>query len=426
MNWRVPANARALVLVLGACAAGISCSDFLEVEDPSRFTDDALNNPLALAAVANGVEADLLQQVDDYGWQFGHMSDELTHTGTWNPDADIDKGRSPSVLGGGGGFQSNLLSRRTAAQKAQERFLTVMGDTANRTSLMARVVAVEAWSNLYMGMYNCESPKEPLGQIVPSTEMFKLSIPLFTKAADIARTAKSTVHEQWAIAGRARAKLYAGDLDGALTDARLVPSSFVYSAKFNSTTASNTLVSFAHRSRLKAAGLDRHHWAKVDTIAGFVRDPYTGENDRRLPITHQPNERGADGVTQYYNQEKYKDLGADVTQVSGWEMRLIEAEVHMRKGNLAEAMNLINAVRANAGLSAVTATTAAKVQEHLLWERFAQFYLEGMRMYDLHRFNLVASVLGTDRPTQYPLDGSEITLNPNTNGSLEGRCFPKS
>jgi hypothetical protein len=301
-----------------------------------------------------------------------------------------------------------------------------MGDSANRTLLMARVIAVEAWANLYMGMYNCESPNAPLGEIVPAVEMFRLAVPLFTEAAGIAKAAGSTTHEQWAIAGRARAKLFSGDLDGALADAQLIPDDFEYAAKFSATNSSNQLVSFAHRSRLKAAGLDTHHWSSVDTIAGFLRDPYTQQNDPRLPITHLSNERGADGVTQYYNQEKYKDLSDDVTQVSGWEMRLIEAEVHMQQGNLAQAMTLINAVRANAALDPVTATDAAKVQEHLLWERFAQFYLEGMRMYDLHRFDLVRTVLGPDRPTQYPLDGTEITLNPNTSGSLEGRCFPKS
>jgi hypothetical protein len=427
MIWnRLDRKARTgLALVLGGLTV-IACSDFLSIEDPSRFTDEALDTPLALNAVANGVEADLLQQVDDFGWTFGHMSDELIHTGTWNPDADVDKGRSPSVLGGSGGFQSNLLARRTAAQNAQLRFVKVLGDSANRTVLMARVVAIEAWANLYMGMFNCESPKEPNGAIVPALEMLKLSIPLFTKAADIAKIANSQTHERWAIAGRARAKLFSGDLDGALADAALIPDNFVYSAKFSATNAGNTLVSFAYRARLKAAGLDVHHRAKVDTIAGFVRDPYTGQNDRRLNITHQPNERGADGVTQYYNQEKFKNLEDDIVQVSGWEMRLIEAEAYMRKSNLPQAMIQINKVRANAGLDAVTATTAAKVQEHLLWERFAQMFLEGMRMYDLHRFNLVGTVLGAGRPTQYPLDGSEITLNPNTLGSLEGRCFPKS
>ena len=426
MNWSLTVRKARLVLalVMGVAAIG-ACSDFLSVEDPSRFTDEALDTPLALAAVVNGVEADLLQQVDDYGWTFGHMSDELIHTGTWNPDADIDKGRSPSTLGGTGGFQGNLLARRTASQKAQERITKVLGDTAQRTLLMARAIAVEGWANLYMGMYNCEGPKEPNGQIVPALELLKLSIPLFTKAADIAKTANSVNHERWAIAGRARAKLFSGDLDGALADAMLVPDAFVYAAKYNAQT-SNTLVQFASRARLKAAGLDNQHRAKVDTIAGFVRDPYTGQHDRRLPITHQPNERGADGVTQYYNQEKYKNLEDDVVQVSGWEMRLIEAEVHLKKNNLTQAMVLINRVRANAGLNAVTATDAAKVQEHLLWERFAQMFLEGMRMYDLHRFNLARTVLGPDRPTQYPMDGSEITLNPNTLGNLSGRCFPKS
>jgi hypothetical protein len=94
-------------------------------------------------------------------------------------------------------------------------------------------------------------------------------------------------------------------------------------------------------------------------------------------------------------------------------------------------MTLINRVRANAQLNAVTATDPAKVQEHLLWERFSQLFLEGHRLYDLHRYNLARTVLGTSQatdglwPTQYPLDGSEITLNPNTKGSLEGRCFSR-
>jgi hypothetical protein len=429
MNWSFKARIpRAGLAVVACVAVTVSCDDFLEVQDPSRFTDESLNTPLALAAVANGVEAELLQSIDDFGWRFGQMSDELIHTGTWNPDADRDKGRDPAQVGlpGTGGYQSDLLFRRTSAQKARERFLNVMGDSANRTLLMARVIAVEAWANVYLGMYNCESPKAPLGEIVPSVEMFKLAIPLFTEAANIAKTAGSTNHERWAIAGQARAKLFSADYAGALADAQLIPSSFVYTAKFSATNASNTLVSFAHRSRLKAAGLDTLHWSKVDTIAGFVRDPYTGQHDRRLPITHQPNERGADGVTQYYNQEKFDAVDDDIVQVSGWEMRLIEAEAHLQQGNLAQAMTLINAVRANAGLDPVVATDAAKVKEHLIWERFAQFFLEGMRFYDLHRFNLHGAVLGTGRPTQYPLDPNEITLNPNTNGRLEGRCFPKS
>jgi hypothetical protein len=422
---------RASVVLPLSILATSACSDFLSVQDPGRFTDESLNTPLALVAVANGVQADLVQQADNFGSTFGLISDEFMHTGTWQGDFDLDAGKSPSTLGGTGGFQGNLLAVRTASQNAQERFTKVMGDTANRSVLMARVVAVEAWANLYMGMYNCESPNGPNGDIVSDIDMLKLSIPLFTKAADIARTANNQEFERWAIAGRARAKLFSGDFDGALADAALVPDNFVFTAKFDATNSSHTIASLSYRTRLKAAGLDRRHWAKVDTVAGFIRDPYTNQNDRRLAITHLPQERGADGVTQYYNQEKFNDVDDDAVLTSGWEMRLIEAEANMKKGSLGPAMTLINRVRANAQLNAVTATDPAKVQEHLLWERFSQMYLEGHRLYDLHRFNLVRTVLGTSQatdglwPTQYPLDGGEINLNPNTKGSLTGRCFPR-
>jgi hypothetical protein len=426
MNWTKNARRGAGVAMALAFVAMPACSDFLDVQDPGRFTDEALNTPIALAAVANGVEGELLATVDNFGSTFGLMSDEFMHTGTWQGDHDLNSGRSPSTLGGTGGFQGGLLARRLAAQKAQERFLKVMPDSANRTVLMARMVGVEAWSNLYMGMYNCESPKGPEGEIVSDMEMFKLSIPLFNRAADIAKSANNAKYENWAIAGRARAKLFSGDLAGALADAQRIPDSYAFLAGFSATNSSNTLAALSYRTRLKAAGLDDRHWSKVDTIAGFVKDPYTGQLDKRLAITHGPNEKGADGVTQYYNQEKYNDLEDDMVMVSGWEMRLIEAEVYMKQGNLVKAMELINKVRANAGLSAVTATTAEKVQEHLLWERFAQMFLEGMRMYDLHRFKLATAVLGANRPTQYPLDGSEITLNPHVQGKLDGRCFPKS
>jgi hypothetical protein len=422
-------RARAGLAVVACVVATSSCEDFLEVEDPSRFRDEDLDTPLGLQAVVNGVEADLLQQVDNNGWTFGQMSDELIHTGTWNPDADIDRGRSPSQLGGSGGPQSNLLQRRTAAQKAQERLLRVMGESANTSLHMARVVNVEAWANVYMGMFNCESPKAPLDSIVSSVKMFALAVPVFDRAETVAKAAGSVPQQRWAIGGRARAKLFAGDYAGALQDAQQLPSDFAYTAKFDNTYSSNTLVSFAHRSRLKAAGLDSRHFTQVNATSGdtlFIRDPYTQELDPRLKFSRLPGETGADNSTTYYNQEKFDDVADDINVVSGWEMRLIEAEVHWRQGNLAQAVTLINQVRAHAGLSPVVATDSAKVQEHLLWERFAQFYLEGMRMYDLHRFGLVRAVLGADRPTQYPLDGSEITLNPYSAGSFTGRCFPKS
>lgn len=100
-------------------------------------------------------------------------------------------------------------------------------------------------------------------------------------------------------------------------------------------------------------------------------DPWTGEPDARVKVSDPPNEKGAGG-TQYYNQDKYVNREGDVPTTHGMEMRLIEAEIHMKKGNLTAAMERINYVRSKAGLGPVTATTADDVQKKLLHERFAQ------------------------------------------------------
>jgi hypothetical protein len=421
---------RTAVLTVLSLAGFVACSDFLDVSDPGRYTDDALNTPLALTAVANGVEGDVLGDLDNLAYAFGEMSDEYMATGTWNPDFDVDQGRTPTITNNGTGqTQTSFLNNRTAAQKAQERFKTVMGDSADRSLLMSRVVAMEAWSNLFLGMYNCESPVGPDGEIVNDIEMYKLSIPLFTKAAAIAKAANNVVYERLAVAGRARANLFAGNLDAALADAQTIPDSYVFSGKYSNAGGApqNYVASVSYRTRLKAAGLDQRHWSKVDTIAGFMRDPYGGGLDRRMPFTHPANDRGADGVTQHYNQEKYKDTADDIPLTHGKEMRLIEAEVYMKKGDLVKAMERINYTRNLGGMPPVTGmTTAAQVQEVLLWERFVNLYLEGQRMNDLHRFNLVRSVLGPNRPTKFPLTTSEIQLNTHVNGSLQGRCLPMS
>lgn len=423
MSWILNTSRRVAGLAVALSVLGTAaCSDFLEVEDPGRFTDDALNTPLALNAVANGVEGDLWGVYDDFSTFSGLMSDELQHTGTWAQWEDMDQGLLRAAVGTDNGVFNSIVNRRTAALNAVTRFNSVMGDTASRSLLMARVVTMQGWIELLLGQHACEGPKEAFGEIIPDTELWAQAIPFLTQGADIARKAGSTDYERLAVAGRARAKLFTGDLAGALTDAQTIPDSYAYFAKFSETGTSNSITSFAHYSRLKAGGLDPIQQSKVDTVANAMRDPFTNELDNRLPFTRRAN--GADGVRKFYNQEKYTTLADDVRMTSGWEMRLIEAEVYMKQNNLVQAVTQINKVRAHAGLTphATTGLTAAQVQNYLLWERFAEMYLEGHRLNDLSRFNLVGSVLGTGRATKFPMSTNEISLNPHVNGNAAGRC----
>ena len=423
MSWILNTSRRVAGLAVALSVLGTAaCGDFLEVEDPGRFTDDALNTPLALNAVANGVEGDLWGVYDDFATFHGLMSDEFQHTGTWAQWEDMDQGRLGPGIGTDNGVFNSIVGRRTAALNAVDRFNKVMGDSAGRSVLMARVVTMQGWIELLLGQHACEGPKEAFGEIISDSELYAQAIPFLTQGATIAQQAGNTEYQRVALAGRARAKLFTGDLAGALADAQTIPDDFAYFAKFSETGTSNGITSLAHYSRLKAGGLDPLQQARVDTVAGFMRDPYTNEVDHRLQFTRKAN--GADGVKKFYGQEKYTTLADDIRMTSGWEMRLIEAEVYMKQNNLVQAVTQINKVRAHAGLTAhaTTGLTANQVRDYLLWERFAELYLEGHRLNDLYRFNLVGTVLGHDRATKFPMSSNEITLNPHVNGNTAGRC----
>jgi hypothetical protein len=169
-------------------------------------------------------------------------------------------------------------------------------------------------------------------------------------------------------------------------------------------------------------------WSRVDTIAGFYRDPWTGELDRRVPIIHPPRTLGVDGNTQHYSQYKYKLLGDDIPITKSQEMRLIEAEVAWRNNDLTTAMAKMNALRAAitpVPLSPLPPTTSSStVFDYLLNEYFAEQFMEGHRVTHLRRFNLLTSYLGTGRLAKWPLAQFEALYNTNIEDNIAARCAP--
>src|SRR5437762_9204416 len=98
-------------------------------------------------------------------------------------------------------------------------------------------------------------------------------------------------------------------------------------------------------------------------------------------------------------------------------MNLIEAEVYWRKTDFVNAIAALNRNRttAPANLPAFSATglTSQDVFDRLLSERMAELFVEGHRMTDLDRFNLVTSRLGAGRARKLPLSRNEILNNPS-------------
>ena len=124
--------------------------------------------------------------------------------------------------------------------------------------------------------------------------------------------------------------------------------------------------------------------------------------------------RGADYLTAHYRQDKYPERGSNIPTITGTEMRLIEAEYAVRDGDQATFIAKINEVRNHYGagdLSADDLLAVANGAGALNWdncatwaadcdvnkiddmwsildrERYMTLWIEGRRLWDLHRWD---------------------------------------
>ncbi len=435
---------RSSISRISTCALGgaalvlaASCKDILKVSDPQTFSTTALDDAAVLQAVANGVEGQFQQIYDDAITTSELNSDEIEDTSTWIDFADISTGRVRGDWATGGqfsGIQDELLRTRFSAQDAAARLIRVLGaDAANKSKLMAQVKATEAWADLINAMDFCESPLVPGGPRAPDTDLYKQTVTKMTDALTAATAANAPDWVGLARAGRARANLLVGNFDAALADAQAVPAGFLKQALYGEGSSTSFPGNQMHQNRNRSAGLRRLFWAMVDTSQNavtptptqYVKDPWTQQNDQRMAVLHPRGRLGVNNSTPFFSIDKYKDRAAPITITSKREMNLIEAEVYWRKGDLTNAIAALNRNRttAPASLPAFTETglTAQDVFARLLSERMAELFVEGHRMTDLDRFNLVAAKLGTGRARKLPMSRNEILNNPNMKQG-EARC----
>lgn len=414
---------------LTACLASMpACGNVLDVEDPQTFSNEDLDDPKILKAVADGVEGQFQQVFDDALVFMSLLGDEIEDTSTWIDWADVSLGRVRGDWASAPGFagtQDELLRNRFAAIDAADRFTRVLGeDVASHSPFTAQVKTTEAWADLILGMAYCESPLEPGGERAPDTELYKEAVTKFTDAITVAQAAGTGDFVSWALAGRARANLFAGNYDAALADAQAVPAAFIRQAKYAEGVATSFPGNQFHQNRNRSGGLRRIWWPMVDTSNNnlvptptqYVKDPWTQQNDPRMQVLHPRGRLGVNNSTLHYSIEKFKDRAAPITITSKREMNLIEAEVYWRKGDFDSAIEALNRNRTTdpANLPAFTkagAWTGDEVFARLLSERFAELFVEGHRMNDLYRFNLVATQLGSGRATKLPLSRTEILSN---------------
>jgi starch-binding outer membrane protein, SusD/RagB family len=281
-------------------------------------------------------------------------------------------------------------------------------------------------------MEYCEAPLVSNGPSASDSAVYKQALTKFNDAlTTIAAAGASAAIKNWALAGRARTNLFLGNYDAAAADAAAVPAGFAKQALFSTNSSPSFAGSQLNQNRNRSGTLRRIWWPLVDTSNvtltptpdQYVKDPWTNTNDTRMAVLHTKGLRGVSNQALYYGIQKYKDYTAPITMTSKREMNLIQAEVYWKKGDLANAVATLNINRTAAGLPAfVLPLSSDDVFQRLLSERFAELFVEGHRMTDLNRFNLVGAKLGTGRAVKYQLTLSEI-LN-NTSMTLGTQSCP--
>lgn len=379
--------AAAIILALGGCD--------LEVTNPGPIDDSALNSPDALAPLVVGMGADLSAVLDDIAYFLGIASGDITHTGAFQEEAFMQLGQiRPQDVNG---LWAGMHRARWTAEDGIERMHEILGDDFSASPYVTEAYIWAGYANRVLGENVCQAVIDG-GAPESDSVHFTRAADEFTTALDLAQGQTGENIAQLVLAahaGRAQVRLALGDWDGAAADAALVPNDFLFQAKYsdNSDRERNYLV---NQSKIRA------YFSVYGTFAATTDDP-------RVPWSDE-GKLAVDGATPFYLQLKYTDYGADIDLAAGDEMRLIEAEVLLRDGQVANAMTKLNAERQAAGVAPDSAASADEAWAALRHEREMILWLEGRRLWELRRFD---SPFLSGRDRCVPISETEANTNPN-------------
>jgi starch-binding outer membrane protein, SusD/RagB family len=400
-------RAAALVTLIPLAA----CGDLFETEAPGRIADENLDNDAAVPGLVVGMSYDLAQAMDGLleAW-VPLAAGELFHGGSYDWDQVPQGVMRPEDVNG---IWGDLHQARWVAETGIERIRDIMAEddgAFERSPLVARAYLLGGFANRTLGENVCETAIDG-GERQASTIHFERAIEQFDQAIAIGDAAAVDDVVTAAYGGRASAKAWLGDWDGAVMDAQQVPSDFEYFALLSADGESNTLAYETH---------DRFEYTVFRTEWADHPD------DPRVPwsIVYEEDgsvAKGANGTTDYYQQEKYTNQDDDIALTKGTEMLVLRAEAALRAGDIPSAFTLLNEARAEYGMDPlVTPTSLTDAWQTLHVERGATTWLENRRLWDLRRWFEESGPAHhdflADRDRCIPISEEELNTNENLRG----------
>ncbi len=402
----------AVVVLLASVGCG-SLDRVLAVEPVDRVPALPLESSPANAQVlVNGAIADFECAFGAYVVLGGLIGDELaesrniTERKPFDQRTHTSKDRRYAVARCDQlGVYTPLQTARVSAERA---ILLLEGwtdtEVAQRRILVAMMHAYAGYATLLLGEGFCTtvlSVPDSSGAVMYGGEItrdsaFRVAESHFSAAIALAQETGRDSVLNFALVGRARARLDRGDLASARGDATRVPTGFT---KFM-TASANTL-------RRQNRAWEEERDEDIVTV-GIV---YRSLADPRVPVT---NTRRNAPLGAIFYEEKYPTAASPIRIAGGAEARLIVAEADIAAGtaaSLQSARSTIDFFRARGNQPPLSASDPATLRAALIDQRRRELFLEGQHLGDVIRYGMALT----------PADGA-----PYPGGGTYGsqRCLP--
>jgi starch-binding outer membrane protein, SusD/RagB family len=286
---------------------------------------------------------------------------------------------------------------------------------ARYNELLQLAYLYAGFANRLLGENMCEAVFDG-GPAMPGREYFVRAEEHFNKAIAVpagtgaARAAQLSA----AYGGRAAVRVFLDKWTEAVADAGQVPIGFTFNMPYYN------LGEDAQRNRIAWASGNTPYRAHTqwNTWHYSYRE---ATNDPRVPITITALQGDAAieccGRVSFWPQAKHPNSQAPIRLTSGREMRLIEAENHLRNSDVTSAMASINLARTNAGAGTIAAADLTDAWRLLKRERGIELWLEARRLGDRRRW-AQANTPGALDPLEVPGSASHL--------ARQDLCFPIS
>jgi starch-binding outer membrane protein, SusD/RagB family len=368
------------LVVLGALAA---CN--LSVDNPDRVQDPLLSNPGAHAAVVAGASLALSEAINWVAFFGGNASKEFTEGGRIHPvKLPVDPGQL-SVQEIPDNAWNSAQQARWVAEDAVRRFRDVMGAQFASYDLGAKALLYAGYANRLLGENMCETVIDG-GAPSDYKDYFRRAESALTEAIAVAGAAHDTAVGTAATAARASVRLMLGDDAGATSDAAAVPTNFVFRAVY--AIENEDYYNFLY-------WVNANQPYREISVSGTTNEPYyKSTGDPRVRWRTNPAVPTAEfRYVPWLFPTKYTGRDSPINLSTGREMRLVEAEIALRAGDLATAMSKINGVRTTVisdstgqPLAPWSATTITDGWTALKRERGIELWLEARRLGDERRW----------------------------------------